>query len=629
MNLEWKNVDIELVNKNKNRREKYVRLITNANGIVKAGSLCAIMGPSGSGKTTLIKGLVGRIPSGAKTKGDILVNGKARDYENWCKNIGYVDQDDCIYEKLTVLETVTYAARFRLKEQNINILKKVEDLLDELDILDISGSRMDSISGGERKRVMIAIELITQPNILFMDEPTSGLDSSTAFNFVKLMQTLSITHKMTVIFTIHQPSVETFSIFDQLILLSDSHTVFSGQAENAEEYFESYGLKKRELSTFPDFLAEVLKVKHKYRELPEHQAILTKMINDVEIKYHVPENMAISDQNEIAMSYIPNKRHIMILLNRKYKTNFSISKVLFSLVIIGLSFYSFILTAFGLLEKENSPKIITTYFIINQAVHDETFFKFANFVQIYGDKVSAVLKPSIFMQFLGILFAYSMIASTGVFSFEYKMVKRELGVATYSIGSYYFATFLFEIFFYLPFFILINIISAILQGSLIPWEFYLFVIFGLLAFIPVILFFGSLTKRTKTIYVIVSFLALTWAVPPVFYVRSRRFFTDQNCYPNIFFMLIGSIFPPLHFKALCVALSYKFSSQSSDILKENDSIRSTCDQLSANLYSYLYNSMAIWQILLLFVITTVFYVVFALVALTLRLKPEQRFKLSK
>ncbi|TBU04275.1 ABC transporter [Hamiltosporidium magnivora] len=419
MDIEWKNVDIELINKNKTKNTKYVKLVTNANGIVKAGSLCATMGPSGSGKTTLIKALVGRIPSGSKTSGEILASGQPRNYKCWSKTVGYVDQDDCIYEELDVKQTITFAAKFRLKDSSIDIDKKVENILEELDILDISGSKMNSISGGERKRVMIAIELVTEPKILFIDEPTSGLDSSTAYSFVNLMKKLSTTHKMSVIFTIHQPSGEIFNIFDQLILLSDSN--------QSEEYFTSYGLIKRESSTFPDFLAEVLKVKKKYREIPENQEQINKIIAEYNKKYPKSSKMQASNKNTISVGYLPNLLHIFILLHRRIKINISIKRIISTLVIFGFSFYLFYKIANPILETKNIDQALKVFLnIILKVVKDKKLEDFLNFLIKYGDEVSDVLKIPLFLNFIGIFFAYSLINSAGIFSQEYKQVKREL-----------------------------------------------------------------------------------------------------------------------------------------------------------------------------------------------------------
>ncbi|TBU07094.1 ABC transporter [Hamiltosporidium magnivora] len=445
MNLEWRNVDIELVNKNKNVKGEYVRLISNSSGNVKSGSLCAIMGPSGSGKTTLIKALTGRIPSGSKTRGKILVDGKQRKYETWSKNIGYVDQDDCIFENLTVFETISYAAQFRLKDKNIDINEKIEKLLEELEISDISGSKMISVSGGERKRVMIAIELVTDPKILFLDEPTSGLDSSTSFNLLRLLNDLSKSHNTTIIFTIHQPSVEIFNTFDQLVLLSDSHTVYSDEAQKAQEYFESYGLKKRELSTFPDFLSEILKVKKKYKELPENQAIIAKMVNDNQKNFSQSDAGSFSSSNTLAVEIRPSLGHIYILLKRRCKLYLTFMKIFITLLIFGA--LTFIYIYFNQVIIAEVPKLKDQ---INFALSVATAGNDAPILEIFRqgfsekfDIIKEVLVCIISVSLLSTLFGYLMIPSTGAFGYEYKITKREMGVATYSIGSYYSSVLIF------------------------------------------------------------------------------------------------------------------------------------------------------------------------------------------
>lgn len=104
---------------------------------------------------------------------------------------------------------------------------------------DNSGKR--SISGGEKRRVSIACELVTGPSVLFLDEPTSGLDSYNAFNVIESLKTLAKTYKRTVVFTIHQPQSNIVNLFDRLLLLSKGHLVYCGTAAHAQQHFEKLG----------------------------------------------------------------------------------------------------------------------------------------------------------------------------------------------------------------------------------------------------------------------------------------------------------------------------------------------------------------------------------------------------
>lgn len=192
------------------------------------------MGASGAGKTSLLNILSERVTSSTKTKvdGEIIVNDKIKlDDSNFGKLAGYVMQDDILYEYFTPREALNFAADLKLahlsKEERTT---RVEQLIETLGLKNAANTLVGSvlqktISGGERKRTAIGVELITNPSLILLDEPTSGLDSFKALQIVKLLKNLSRKGK-TVISTIHQPSSEIFNEFDRLILMSSGHIVY-------------------------------------------------------------------------------------------------------------------------------------------------------------------------------------------------------------------------------------------------------------------------------------------------------------------------------------------------------------------------------------------------------------------
>jgi len=154
-------------------------------------------------------------------------------------------QDDVIFGYFTVREALTFAARLRLnvseeeQDSRVNIL--IRDLgLESCADTRVGDERKKYISGGERKRTSIGVELITDPQIILLDEPTSGLDSFTAVKIVKVLQKLARDQGKTIISTIHQPSSESFLNFDRLILMSDGHIVYQGPAQESAKYFNLY-----------------------------------------------------------------------------------------------------------------------------------------------------------------------------------------------------------------------------------------------------------------------------------------------------------------------------------------------------------------------------------------------------
>jgi ABC-type multidrug transport system ATPase subunit/pSer/pThr/pTyr-binding forkhead associated (FHA) protein len=211
------------------------RLLQDVSLTVFPGELVAIMGPSGAGKTTLLRTLNGYTPPAA---GEVLYNGKdlyAR-YRQLCGQLGYVPQDDILHYELTVRQVLAYGARLRLPSTcraavlNSRLVEVVRQLgLKGTEDVFIGPPGQRGISGGQRKRVNLALELLTDPLVLFLDEPTSGLSSEEALSVMRLLRELADSGK-TVILTLHQPSLEAFRLLDNLALLSyDANSVQPGK----------------------------------------------------------------------------------------------------------------------------------------------------------------------------------------------------------------------------------------------------------------------------------------------------------------------------------------------------------------------------------------------------------------
>ncbi|KAH9831656.1 uncharacterized protein C8Q71DRAFT_781859 [Rhodofomes roseus] len=222
-------------------------ILDSISGTVKPGQLMAIMGASGAGKSTFLDILARKNKRGV-VSGRTLVNGREVADEDFKKMMGFVDQEDTLMSTLTVYETVLYSALLRLPREMSLEAKKFRTLetMHELGILAIKDSRIGdsgrrSISGGEKRRVSIACELVTSPSILFLDEPTSGLDAYNALSVVSSLVTLARNYNRTVVFTIHQPRSNIVSLFDRLLVLAQGKMIYSGDADKCGEYLEAIG----------------------------------------------------------------------------------------------------------------------------------------------------------------------------------------------------------------------------------------------------------------------------------------------------------------------------------------------------------------------------------------------------
>ncbi|KAK6164116.1 hypothetical protein DH2020_000980 [Rehmannia glutinosa] len=207
--------------------------------------LTAVLPNFGNGPTRrLINGLTGyalpgRLSGNVIMSGDVLLNGKKRKLHYGV--VAYVTQEDVFLGTLTVRETITYSALLRLPSNTTKdeIYETIENTITEMGLQEcadhvIGNWHLRSISGGEKKRLSIALEIITQPNLLFLDEPTSGLDSASAFFVVQALKNVARSGR-TIISSIHQPSSEVFALFDDLLLLSSGETIYFGEAGMAVE----------------------------------------------------------------------------------------------------------------------------------------------------------------------------------------------------------------------------------------------------------------------------------------------------------------------------------------------------------------------------------------------------------
>jgi ABC-type multidrug transport system ATPase subunit len=209
------------------------------------------MGPSGAGKTSLLNILAGR----AASRGNINIEAEIRldNYEvdpkdiEVRKHIAFVAQDDSLQVTSTPREAIYFSAKLRLPRDTseTSLVKLTNKMLVELGLEScadtyVGGALLKGISGGERKRTSIGVELVVRPTMVFLDEPTSGLDSFSAVQLCQVLKKVANAGS-SVLFTIHQPASEIFSSFDSLILLNKGRVMYQGAVDEVPNYFTKRG----------------------------------------------------------------------------------------------------------------------------------------------------------------------------------------------------------------------------------------------------------------------------------------------------------------------------------------------------------------------------------------------------
>lgn len=220
-------------------------ILSDISCTLQSGRVTALMGPSGAGKTTFLNMLLQNVAH--HQEGSVMANGHPIG-EGFSKICNYVPQDDTMSSTFTPREALGYLARLRMpkatpKEHH----DKIESVLALLGLDECADTRCGSVdekglSGGQKKRLSIAMELLDDPAVLVLDEPTSGLDSKAAEDVVAILQKLARESGRLVLCTIHQPSWNTLEQFDELLLLAKGKMIYSGKTKEMPEYLKRHGV---------------------------------------------------------------------------------------------------------------------------------------------------------------------------------------------------------------------------------------------------------------------------------------------------------------------------------------------------------------------------------------------------
>eukprot|EP00027_Filamoeba_sp_ATCC50430_P004270 CAMPEP_0168546348 /NCGR_PEP_ID=MMETSP0413-20121227/3452_1 /TAXON_ID=136452 /ORGANISM="Filamoeba nolandi, Strain NC-AS-23-1" /LENGTH=618 /DNA_ID=CAMNT_0008576523 /DNA_START=103 /DNA_END=1959 /DNA_ORIENTATION=- len=306
-------------------------ILKGINGIASPGKVLAILGGSGSGKTTFLNTLAGRMKE-SHMKGSISINGQRYDttdnkLHSKLLSLGaYVTQDDYLLPNLTVRETLTFAAQLKLPSTMSSQQKKqrVETIITELRLTAcaetiIGNQFVRGISGGEKRRVSIGVQLLTNPSVLYLDEPTSGLDSTTAHNLMQTLLYLAHTYQTTIVCTLHQPRSDIFDMFDDVMLLSNGYVAYFGEAKMVK-FFAKVGYEFPIYANPADIAMDLVTVDTKNEKTQAASSTRLEQIVDGYKEYAEKKQMTPQEQKSDE-SIVHNTSNNMSMLDLSVTSN--------------------------------------------------------------------------------------------------------------------------------------------------------------------------------------------------------------------------------------------------------------------------------------------------------------------
>lgn len=308
-----------------NKEKKPVDILKSVSFTARTSEILAVVGPSGTGKSTLLRIVSGRVRNRDFNPKSIILNDNiVTSQEQLRKICGFVAQEDTLFPLLTVRETLMFSAKFRLKEMSARDREdRVDGLMQELGLMHVADAFVGDeenhgISGGERKRVSIGVDVIHDPPILLLDEPTSGLDSSSALHVVELLSSMARARQRTIVLSIHQPSYRILQRIPNFLILSHGSVVHNGSIQSLELAIKKLGFKIPPQINPLEFSMEIISIlEESYLKNQPSEAESRKVYPSY--SSHQPLQMEVDNKEEAPDPFLSRLFEIMVLCVRLWK----------------------------------------------------------------------------------------------------------------------------------------------------------------------------------------------------------------------------------------------------------------------------------------------------------------------
>ena len=448
-------VDLRQLKKIFNSKSGKKKILHNISGVLTQGNVMAIMGPSGGGKSTLLNILAGVAVNfdRIKVNGSITVDGQPRG--PWFPRIAaHVPQEDNQIPTLTVRECILYSALLRLPWHWTQEMKqkRVDEVLLELGMDHVANSQVGGsagirgVSGGERRRVSIGMELVTNPKILFLDEPTSGLDSHTAASIMSTLTKLARNGRM-VFVSIHQPSETIFRQLDQVLLLSKGSKVYCGPPAEIESFFTECGFPCPHLANIADHILDVVSCKASVEHIKKQRQHVASnsRLEEAAWPRHEEDGEDIepfSPNTEALMNLTPHTREELVDADAHQPLDTELLILFWRTVT----------------DTVRHPALLRLHLVVSALLGVCTAAIFAN----VPDNLAGVQNRAGCLFFTLTFFAFGSMTSIDLFMSERAVFSREQRGKYYRVGTYFISKALLDG-------LLLRVMPAVLYGVIVYW----------------------------------------------------------------------------------------------------------------------------------------------------------------